>query len=255
MTPTDAPVAQPSRHALPLDLHASLGDIVTAHPDLTRHLERLGLDYCCGGGRPLGAACAEAGLDPTAVATELGALAAAGTGPAPWADLGPAQLVDHLEAVHHRYLDAELPRLSALAAKVADVHGPRHPELAEVASTFEDLRADLEPHLAKEERVLFPMVRDLAAARAAGGPVPAFHCGSLRNPIAVMDREHERAGELLARLRRLTGGYQPPEDACASYQALYRGLGELEADTHLHVHKESNVLFPAVVALELGVDP
>ena len=41
-----------------------------------------------------------------------------------------------------------------------------------------------------------------------------------------------------------------PADGCASYQALYEGLAELEADTHLHVHKENNVLFPAVVALE-----
>jgi regulator of cell morphogenesis and NO signaling len=62
--------------------------------------------------------------------------------------------------------------------------------------------------------------------------------------------EHDRAGHLLADLRRLTGAYRPPADACASYEALYRGLDELESDTHLHVHKENNVLFPAVFALE-----
>jgi regulator of cell morphogenesis and NO signaling len=31
---------------------------------------------------------------------------------------------------------------------------------------------------------------------------------------------------------------------------LYEGLAELESDTHLHVHKENNLLFPAVIALE-----
>ena len=90
------------------------------------------------------------------------------------------------------------------------------------------------------------MIRELATATAP----PAFHCGTLRNPISVMLREHDRAGELLATLRRLTDGYQPPADGCASYHALYAGLAELEADTHLHVHKENNLLFPAVVALE-----
>ena len=33
-------------------------------------------------------------------------------------------------------------------------------------------------------------------------------------------------------------------------RALYEGLAALEADTHLHIHKENNVLFPAVLDLE-----
>ncbi len=112
------------------------------------------------------------------------------------------------------------------------------------------LRADLEPHLAKEERMLFPMIRELVSS-----PVPPrFHCGSLRNPISVMLAEHDRAGDLLAGLRSLTSGFEVPDDGCASYRALYDGLAELEADTHLHVHKENNLLFPAVVAMEDTAD-
>lgn len=235
----------------PIDADRTLGDLVTEHPGLTRHLERRGLDYCCGGRRRLADACADAGLDVDAVVRELAEVD--GGGPEPWSELGPVELTDHLVAVHHRYLHDELPRLSALADKVVGVHGRRHPELAEVASTYADLRAELEPHLDKEERVLFPMVRQLAEAAQAGADAPCLHCGSVRNPISVMLVEHEHAGALLERLRRLTDGYQPPDDACASYEALYRGLAELEADTHLHVHKESNVLFPAVVALEAGM--
>jgi regulator of cell morphogenesis and NO signaling len=223
---------------------STLAEIVTDHPDLARELERRSLDYCCGGHRTLAEACATVGLDPTGTAAEL---SAAGTAaPEPWADLGPAELVDHLEATHHAYLHDELPRLSALVEKVADVHGARHPELDEIEQAYAALRADLEPHLAKEERVLFPMIRELATADTA----PAFHCGSLRNPISVMLREHDQAGELLARLRDLTDGYTAPADACASYLALFAGLEHLEADTHLHVHKENNLLFPLVTDLE-----
>ena len=86
------------------------------------------------------------------------------------------------------------------------------------------------------------MVRELAAATTA----PSFPCGSLGNPIGVMRAEHDTAGDLLARFRSATDGYTVPDDGCASYRALYAGLAELEADTHLHVHKENNVLFPAV---------
>jgi regulator of cell morphogenesis and NO signaling len=126
------------------------------------------------------------------------------------------------------------------------VHGGRHPELLAIEATFAELQADLEPHLTKEEQVLFPMIRELAHAPSA----PTFHCGSLANPVRVMLLEHDRAGELLATLRDLSADFQPRDDACASYRALYRGLEELETDTHLHVHKENNVLFPAVLALE-----
>jgi regulator of cell morphogenesis and NO signaling len=163
--------------------------------------------------------------------------------------MGAAELADHIESTHHRYLWDELPRLTALADKVRDVHGRRHPELDDVAGCLAELRADLEPHLRKEEEVLFPLIRTLAVATSP----PPFHCGSIGNPIAVMRREHDHAGELLARLRQLTDDFGPPADACASYTALYVGLGQLDADTHLHVHKENNVLFPLVETIEAAL--
>ena len=229
--------------------HSTLADIVTARPSLARVLEARGLDYCCGGSATLSDACAGQQLDADVVLADLAASTADESAPelAPeWATMSVAELVDHLEATHHTYLWAELPRLSALADKVLSVHGERHPELTEIAGCYATIRADLEPHLRKEERMLFPMVRELAAASAA----PAFHCGSLTNPISVMLAEHDSVGELLAQLHGLTNGYQPPADACASYDALFAGLAELESDTHLHIHKENNVLFPAVVHLE-----
>jgi regulator of cell morphogenesis and NO signaling len=181
-----------------IDRNATLATLVTQQPGLAREFERRALDYCCHA-----------------------------SDPAPWADLGPTELVDHLEATHHVYLHRELPRLAALADKVVGVHGARHQELTDVQRTYAELRADLEPHLAKEERVLFPMIRELAAADE---PL-AFHCGSLRNPISVMLAEHDRVGALLADLRERTDHYTAPSDACASYEALYVGLAELEADT------------------------
>jgi regulator of cell morphogenesis and NO signaling len=230
----------------------TLGDIVTASPSSARELERHGLDYCCGGRQTLEDACTAAGLVPQDVLGVLEASLAGETGEAEvaWATMDAAELCDHLVTTHHRYLWDELPRLSALVDKVFTVHGERHPELAEVKAYADELRADLEPHMLKEEHVLFPMVRELASATTA----PRFHCGTLRNPISVMLREHDNVGELLRRLRELTADYTPPADACGSYQALYRTLEEIEADTHLHVHKENNVLFPAIERLEHRFD-
>ena len=232
-----------------VDMNATLAELVTANPALAAHLDRAGLDYCCGGQRRLVDAVTTAGLD---VGEVLRALADVGAAPETedWSSMGPAELVEHLESTHHAYLHDALPRVCALADKVVAVHGARHPELADVARLVTELHADLEPHLLKEERVLFPMIRELCNATTA----PRFHCGSLANPIRVMGVEHDTAGDLLARLRRTTGDFVVPADGCASYHALYTALVELEADTHLHVHKENNVLFPAVLAAEAALD-
>jgi regulator of cell morphogenesis and NO signaling len=227
-----------------IDPTTTLGDLVTAHPRLARELERRGLDYCCGGRKTLDEASRAAGLDPGTVAGELAA-ATVEEDPAPWATMGVTDLVDHIVDVHHRFLWDELPRAEALAEKIAGVHGGRHPELAEVHRLTSELRADLEQHLLKEEQVLFPRIHELATTGAT-----SFHCGSLATPISVMLVEHDRAGDLLASLRAVTGGYAVPSDGCASYQACYDSLAQIEADTHLHVHKENNLLFPAVVRLE-----
>jgi regulator of cell morphogenesis and NO signaling len=225
----------------------TLADIVNTSAACARVLESFGLDYCCGGQRSLAEATAGTDVDPGEVVAALADVDVAAE-PAPeWVHFRPRDLVDHLEATHHAYLHRELPRLQALADKVAAVHGARHPELSWVRERFEALRVDLEPHLQKEERVLFPLIRDLSSGRPAPMPVSA--------PISVMMHEHDTAGDLLAELRRLTGGYEAPADGCASYRALYEGLAELEADTHTHVHKENNVLFPAVLDLEVVGSP
>lgn len=225
----------------------TLGELATLHPELVRELERWHLDYCCGGGRTLVDGCTEAGLDPALVIDALSAAAEQPSTPA-WASLDAAALVDHIEATHHRYLWNEFPRLEALLTKVVGVHGGRHPELVDIAECFREIRADLEPHLMKEERVLFPMIRKLTE----GDSGPALRCGGVQNPIAVMMAEHDAAGELLLRLREITDGYRPPADACASYLSLFAALEELERDTHEHIHKENNRLFAMVVDLDQG---
>jgi regulator of cell morphogenesis and NO signaling len=222
----------------------TLAEVVNLEPGATRVLESFGLDYCCGGRRRLDDACATIDVDPADV---LDAIADLGPSPTEdWTSMAPAELVDHLEATHHAYLHTELGRLDALLDKVIGAHGARHVELDGIAATYRVMRDDLEPHLQKEERVLFPMIRELASATAR----PTFHCGSVTNPISVMMTEHDRVGELLESLRSMTGDYTAPADGCASYRALFDGLAQMEADTHLHVHKENNLLFPAVVELE-----
>ena len=239
--PTVPDSTAPSRGAPRDHINPSmaLGVIVTLHPSVAAELERRGLDYCCHGARSLAAASADAGLDPQLVAHELSNACGLDEPPVAWSTLDPADLVDHIQSVHHAYLWAELPRVDALVDRIVAVHADRHPELVAVRELYTRLRADLEPHLIREEQVLFPWIREL------GGTA-----GRLRPDVAQLleqlAAEHETVGELLGELRGVTAGYATPVDGCATYAACYRALAELEADTHLHVHKESNVLIPAL---------
>lgn len=224
----------------------TLGAIVAARPALARIFEHLGLDYCCGGKQTLAAACQRKGLDPSTVALTLEAAAAAISAAPVEVDaaaLTLTQLADHIEQTHHTYLKAELPRLVEMAGRVAQKHGWRDARLPEVYQGVVTLTEEMLSHMQKEEGILFPLVRQIDA-----GATDGFHCGSIANPIRVMEAEHESAGRVTARLRELTDGFTPTTEACNTHRALLAGLAEFEADLHRHVHKENNILFPGALA-------
>jgi len=220
------------------DIQTSVGEFVTDNALCARTFEDLSIDFCCGGDSTLEKACQEKGLGPEEVLSQLKLL---GT---PVADqdtdldqLTPAQLTLHIESKHHEYLKKILPRISDLLDKVLSAHGERHLELKVLKTTFTHLREDLKPHLLKEERVLFPLIRKLESQELG------TNMQAIAGPIQVMLMEHDQVGGLLKEIRELTNGFEAPDDGCQSFQLLYKELKFLEADTHLHIHKENNVLF------------
>lgn len=154
-----------------------------------------------------------------------------------------AELCDHIELVHHGYLREELPRLDFMTRKVAAVHGDHEPRLLEVRRVFESFNAELASHTKEEDERVFPAIRRLEAT-TAGQPAIA-----LKGMFDKLESEHEHAGAALARFQELTDNYTPPEWACNTFRVLYDGLARLEKNTHQHVHKENNVLFPRALAM------
>jgi len=227
-----------------------VGSIVVERLGRASVFERLGIDYCCHGATPLEKACAERSLDVDHVLAEIAESDQRGVNEdvdrVDYSAMPAGDLADQIVATHHVYLRRELPRLSELIDKVVAAHSSNHPELIEVRQTFAALRQELEMHLMKEERVLFPLVKQLEAALEPF----SIHCGTVENPIRVMEHEHDSAGSALQRIRELTSNYRAPDDGCASFTALYDGLSCLESDLHLHIHKENNILFPKAAALE-----
>ena len=223
-----------------------IGDLVASRPALARLFEQLRLDYCCGGRQSLTDACARRGLDVATVTAMLEAAdkaLAAGPAEINAAAMSLTELADHIEATHHAYVKAELPRLVEMAERVARKHGHRDARLPQVAATVRELTNEMVAHMHKEEAVLFPLVRQIEAGTGDGLPG-----GSIANPIRQMEAEHASAGGAVARLRELTDGFSPLADDCNTHRALLAGLAEFESDLHRHVHKENNILFPRALA-------
>jgi regulator of cell morphogenesis and NO signaling len=225
------------------DPHQTVGSIVAAAPGTARVFERYGVDFCCGGGMTLSDALRRKGVAPEDVLRELDVATAAAASSRSLVDATAGEVVDHLLATHHAFVKREIPRLSALVDKVERVHGPTHATtIPPLARLWRRASSELLEHLAKEEEVLFPMIRALEAS----GSVPARF--GIDAPIGVMEREHEVAGRDFAKMRTLASGYVPPADACGSWRVLWASLDEFERDLHAHVHLENHVLFPKALA-------
>ena len=228
-----------------------VAEIATHNPAATRVFHRYGIDFCCGGKRPLAEVCRERQLDADRLLREIEELAPGSAEEKDWSEAPLSAVVQHILDRYHSSLREELPRLSQMAGKVLRVHGERFPDMIPpLAARLQELRTELESHMMKEERVLFPYVVTLEQASKDGDAFPRPPFGTVENPIRAMEAEHEDAGRLLAEMRRLTDGYTLPEGACNTFRALFQGLEQLEREMHLHVHLENNVLFPRTAGLE-----
>ena len=226
-----------------------VGDIVAADFRAANVLDEYGVDFCCGGPRSLADACQTAGADLGAVRRALEALPTPpAEGDADVRQWSVDRLIDHVVMTHHAYLRAAMPAIAHHLATLVNVHSGRHPELTRTASVFDDLRHELQQHMLKEEHVLFPYIRELAA-RTDGRPyVSPF--GTIENPIRMMEREHRDAGDGLRLIRELTHAFTPPADGCTTYRACFAELADFERDLRRHIHLEESVLFPKALALE-----
>lgn len=239
-------------------IDGTVAEVVIAHPELRPLLERLGVDYCCGGKTPFAQAVREAGHNVETVLAECHkTLQAPGDGSAAtdWTKVSVTDLAEHILATHHVFTKEQLVRIDGLLAKVQRAHGGSHGTmLQQVRQVFDGLRVELDEHLAKEEQILFPGILAIDGYQAGRNERPVIHCGRVVYPMQQMEVEHDSAGEALARLRSLTDNYQLPDDGCATFQALYDALQALEADLHEHIHLENNILFPASAKQEESLE-
>ncbi|HSW55436.1 MAG TPA: iron-sulfur cluster repair di-iron protein [Ignavibacteriaceae bacterium] len=228
----------------------TLAEIVTDNIRSAIIFEEAGLDFCCKGKRSLKDACSGKKVDVQKIVNELINLTGDGNEAQNVDDWQLDFLVDYIMNNHHQYVRRMIPVITLHADKVASVHGKNHLETIKIADLFLAVREELEMHMMKEERILFPQIKQMILNQKENSQFfpPAF--GTIQNPIRMMEYEHTNAGDALYQIRELSNNYAHPEDACNIFKALYSELKEFEEDLHKHIHLENNILFPKSIDLE-----
>ncbi|HKU23900.1 MAG TPA: iron-sulfur cluster repair di-iron protein [Candidatus Sulfotelmatobacter sp.] len=240
---------------MPVVTTKTVRELAVENPAATRVFEKLGIDYCCGGNQSLEQAChkAQISLDEVLDSLEMAEESDRGArNEREWGREPLGELVMHIKNTHHRYTREEIVRLTALLAKVCSVHGKNHPELFDIRTTFAGLSQELTTHMMKEEMVLFPYIERMEEAVIQREPVLPAPFGTVKNPVAIMEHEHDSAGQALQAMRKASHEYVLQADACVSYQTLYKALAAFETDLHQHIHLENNILFPRAIEMEKG---
>ena len=228
----------------------TLAEIVTQNIRSAIVFEEYGLDFCCKGKRPLSEACEDKDIDLQKVLDDLNNLSGSNNGNQNHDDWQLNFMVDYIMNNHHQYVRRMIPVISLHSDKVASVHGSNHPETLRIADLFLAVREELEMHMMKEERILFPYIKQLHEGKENNESVTPPPFGSIQNPIRMMEAEHENAGDAMNKIRELSSNFSAPEDACNTFKALYSELKEFEEDLHKHIHLENNILFPKSIMLE-----
>ncbi|MGN6618335.1 MAG: iron-sulfur cluster repair di-iron protein [Ilyomonas sp.] len=228
----------------------TVGEIAAKDLRKAEVFKKYGIDFCCGGKKSLKQACEEKGIDVAVVEAELQNPTQQVQSANNYNAWEPDFLADYIYNQHHLYYYNEVPRIQEVFAKVVGHHGANHPELKYLYQLFGELLQELNVHFMREEKVVFPFIKALVTAKRSGNRDALNSQPSLTEPVRMMEVDHEAAGDILAEMKQVANNYNPPADACNSYQFIYKKLNELDEDLHQHIHLENNILFPKALKLE-----
>ncbi|MBK6829121.1 MAG: iron-sulfur cluster repair di-iron protein [Chitinophagaceae bacterium] len=226
-----------------------MASIVTGNHQSAAVFEKYDLDFCCKGKRSLQDACRDKKINPAAVLMDLEKIMQlSDTGSQHMAEKSLSELTSYIVSTHHEYVRRQLPLIHGYLDKVASKHGERHPELYPILENFSAIREEMELHMQKEEKVLFPRIREIENLSNWNQPL-SLSSTFISAPVSMMEQEHEHAGALMAEIRTLSNDYNAPGDACTTYKLSFASLQAFEEDLHRHVHLENYLLFPAALQL------
>ena len=231
----------------------SIASLVLENHRIVPVLEKYNIDFCCRGKMNLQAACKDKGIELSKVLKDMEAVGTEETGKQmPFTDMTETQLVNHILTTHHYYVKKMMPVIAGHLEKVANKHGDSFPFMVRIQELFGIIHKEMDAHMKKEERILFPRILEIEKNSRREKMFPADY---ISGPIAMMEHEHENAGDILFEIRSLTNQYTVLSGACTTFRLSLSELKEFEDDLHMHVHLENNILFPKALQFCRAVLP
>lgn len=229
----------------------TISEIVAEDYRTAKIFESYKIDFCCNGNKNFKDVIDTKKLDSEKIINELNSIKNKNNNSAMDYNSMPLDLLaDYIEKKHHRYIEERTPDLKQYLAKLCNVHGDNHPELFEINRQFNESAGELAMHMKREELILFPYIRKMAAVIQKNEKINPPPFGSVENPIQAMMSEHEIEGERFKKISQITNNYTVPDDGCNTYRVTFSLLKEFEEDLHLHIHLENNILFPKAIEYE-----
>ncbi|EHP0497263.1 iron-sulfur cluster repair di-iron protein ScdA [Staphylococcus pseudintermedius] len=215
-----------------------VADIVTHYPKTADVFRKHGIDFCCGGQISLEEAVSNhPKLSLTPLLQELEDASQQQCEGMQPQYLSVPSLIQYIQARYHDTLREEFKQLTPYVTKLSRVHGPNHPNLVTLKSTFDAFKSAMLTHTDEEDQNAFPKL-----VRSANGETVE----DIDAVVQSLVDDHDEAGALLQQMRELTHDFQPPAEACGTWRLVYDRIAHLERETHAHVHLENHVLFPKI---------
>lgn len=232
---------------------STISEIVTADYRAARVLESYGIDFCFSGNKTLKEISEEQHLNNTALEKALSNLKLQPNGSTlhwNFSEWETRFLVEYIIHTHHSYIRKVMPELMRLGERLQSMEGEHFPEITEINRKVHELANRTRQHLTSEEYALFPYILEMETARGSKLPFVAPEFGRVENPVRAIESEHMTCICLLREIRALSSEFTPSHRASQEHRSWYAMLKEFDADMHLHIHLESNILFPRAIMLE-----
>jgi regulator of cell morphogenesis and NO signaling len=231
----------------------TVADFVVNNIHTATIFKKFGIDFCFDGKVSIEKACLKNGVDYEQLEYELKDLDIKTNFLNDFNKWGLDFLMIFIIHIHHRYVKMNIPILKIYGEKAVKNQGEDYKELLEINKLILKFSDELIVHMYKEETIVFPFIKSLFKANKEHTTVSLSNFNSLNHPIKMMEEYHDKAGDILKKISKLSNKYKVPEDASLAFKKLYNKLQEFEDNLNNHVHLENNILFPKAKKLVLEV--
>jgi regulator of cell morphogenesis and NO signaling len=218
----------------------TVAEIVSENVGADTIFGKYNIDFCCGGGLTLEAACKNGNVNIEHLKAEILSVKNIISSKAPNKNRTLSSLIKEVKSNYQTYLISEIETVLPLAKKVADVHGSSHKEVIEINTLFRSIGFVLDELISNTNNTLYPQIKMIESGTLTSNEqIEKFKCA-----VSSVEIAHKLIGDSFKEIAKLSNSYTIPEDACNSFKFLYQKLSEIEHQLHSYFHFEKHELIP-----------